>query len=93
MAYEQPIFATFPELSSSVEDVDYDTSYRGCLDHLDLAEGGILYCNFSSDIYRRKALAFSNPAVRIDYSSAGMEIRTQGDLGSVIYPGLPPPRP
>lgn len=85
MSYARSFSSKFPVLSSSVEVLDYNTSYRDFLDHLDRGEGGILRCNVSSDIYRRKALAFSDPAVRVDYSPAGMQIRTYGDVGSVIY--------
>ncbi|WP_189523819.1 MULTISPECIES: chorismate-binding protein [unclassified Mesorhizobium] len=81
----QSIHSNFPNLISVSEDIDYDAGYHQFIQHIDGNEGGILYCNYASDIYRKKALAFSDPAIRIDSSSEGMRVFARGGIGSVIY--------
>ncbi|MCW1410814.1 MULTISPECIES: chorismate-binding protein [Rhizobium] len=79
----QPVH--FPNLISVAEDIDYDASYHDFVKNLDRDEGGIFYCNYASDIYRRKALAFSKPAIRIDSSSEGMRVIARGSIGTALY--------
>ncbi|MHC2303417.1 chorismate-binding protein [Rhizobium mongolense] len=81
----QSLHSNFPNLISVAEEIDYDASYHDFLQLLNRDEGGIFYCNYASDIYRKKALGFSDPAIRIDSSSEGMRVLARGSIGSVLY--------
>jgi len=77
-----------PRLTVRSEDIDASQAYDQVLQRLNLQEGGLFQCNLSSDIYRRKALAFFDPAITLEYLRDGLKITAYDEIGMQLYLSL-----